>query len=77
MQFEIASQTKTFTANLALQLVGEEMVALEDHVSTWVPGAQRGSDHDPPTPQPHQRPRRRLRLAHCARRARRSCCRRS
>jgi D-alanyl-D-alanine carboxypeptidase len=36
MQFKIASQTKTFTANLVLQLVGEESVSLDDHISKWV-----------------------------------------
>ncbi|WP_392892891.1 serine hydrolase domain-containing protein [Streptomyces sp. LN699] len=42
MQFKIASQTKTFTANLVLQLVGEGKVALEDHISKWVPGVPNG-----------------------------------
>lgn len=36
MQFKIASQTKTFTANLVLQLVGEGSVSLEDTISKWV-----------------------------------------
>ncbi|CAM5425700.1 D-aminopeptidase [Streptomyces avidinii] len=42
MQFKIASQTKTFTANLVLQLVGEGKVALDDHVSRWVAGVPNG-----------------------------------
>ncbi|MFJ5806441.1 serine hydrolase domain-containing protein [Streptomyces sp. NPDC093093] len=42
MQFKIASQTKTFTANLVLQLVGEGKVDLEDHISKWVPGVPNG-----------------------------------
>ncbi|MFI9103101.1 serine hydrolase domain-containing protein [Streptomyces fildesensis] len=42
MQFKIASQTKTFTANLVLQLVGEGKVALDDHISKWVPGVPNG-----------------------------------
>ncbi|MEV6581194.1 serine hydrolase domain-containing protein [Streptomyces sp. NPDC051582] len=42
MQFKIASQTKTFTANLVLQLVGEGKVALDDHVSKWVAGVPNG-----------------------------------
>ncbi|WP_194398104.1 serine hydrolase domain-containing protein [Microbacterium atlanticum] len=42
MQFKIASQTKTFTANLVLQLVGEGSVGLDDTISTWVPGVPNG-----------------------------------
>jgi D-alanyl-D-alanine carboxypeptidase len=42
MQFKIASQTKTFTANLVLQLVGEGSVALDDTISTWVQGVPNG-----------------------------------
>ncbi|MCT9011478.1 serine hydrolase domain-containing protein [Streptomyces rhizosphaerihabitans] len=42
MQFKIASQTKTFTANLVLQLVGEGKVALDDHISKWVAGVPNG-----------------------------------
>jgi D-alanyl-D-alanine carboxypeptidase len=44
MQFKIASQTKTFTANLVLQLVGEGKVALDDHVSKWVEGVPNGDE---------------------------------
>ncbi|MEJ8672972.1 serine hydrolase domain-containing protein [Streptomyces sp. MS1.AVA.1] len=42
MQFKIASQTKTFTANLVLQLVGEGKVALDEHISKWVKGVPNG-----------------------------------
>ncbi len=42
-QFKIASQTKTFTANLVLQLVGEGKVALDDHISRWVAGVPNGN----------------------------------
>jgi D-alanyl-D-alanine carboxypeptidase len=42
MQFKIASQTKTFTANLVLQLVGEGRVSLADHISRWVAGVPNG-----------------------------------
>ncbi|MFF1395805.1 serine hydrolase domain-containing protein [Streptomyces sp. NPDC058287] len=42
MQFKIASQTKSFTANLVLQLVGEGKVALDDHISKWVTGVPNG-----------------------------------
>ncbi len=44
MQFKIASQTKTFTANLVLQLVGERSVSLEDHISKWVAGVPNGDE---------------------------------
>ena len=42
MQFKIASQTKAFTANLVLQLVGEGKVSLDDHISKWVTGVPNG-----------------------------------
>lgn len=42
MQFKIASQTKTFTANLILQLVGEGKVSLADHISKWIAGVPNG-----------------------------------
>ena len=44
MQFKIASQTKTFTANLILQLVGEKKVSLDDHISRWVAGVPNGDE---------------------------------
>jgi D-alanyl-D-alanine carboxypeptidase len=42
MQFKIASQTKTFTANLILQLVGERKISLGDHISRWIAGVHNG-----------------------------------
>ncbi len=42
MQFKIASQTKTFTANLILQLVGEGKLSLDDHISKWIAGVPNG-----------------------------------
>jgi D-alanyl-D-alanine carboxypeptidase len=42
MQFKIASQTKAFTGNLILQLVGEGKVSLDDHISKWVAGVPNG-----------------------------------
>jgi D-alanyl-D-alanine carboxypeptidase len=42
MQFKIASQTKTFTADLILQLAGEHKLSLDDHISRWVAGVPNG-----------------------------------
>jgi D-alanyl-D-alanine carboxypeptidase len=42
MQFKIASQTKAFTGNLVLQLVGEGKVSLDDPISKWVEGVPNG-----------------------------------
>ena len=42
MQFKIASQTKAFTGDLILQLVGEGKVSLDDHISKWVAGVPNG-----------------------------------
>ncbi len=42
MQFKIASQTKAFTADLILQLVGEGKVSFDDHISKWVVGVPNG-----------------------------------
>ena len=42
MQFKIASQTKTFTANLILLLVGEGKVALDDRIAKWIAGVPNG-----------------------------------
>ncbi len=42
MQFKIASQTKAFTANLILQLVGEGRVSFDDPISRWVSGVPNG-----------------------------------
>jgi D-alanyl-D-alanine carboxypeptidase len=41
-QFKIASQTKAFTGNLILQLVGEGKVSFDDHISKWVAGVPNG-----------------------------------
>lgn len=37
-QFRVASNTKTVTATIALQLVAEDVLALEDPVEKWLPG---------------------------------------
>jgi D-alanyl-D-alanine carboxypeptidase len=42
MQFKIASQTKTFTADLILQLVGEGKISFQDHISKWIAGVPNG-----------------------------------
>lgn len=42
MQFKIGSQTKAFIAVLILQLVGEEKVSLDDHISRWVEDVPNG-----------------------------------
>ncbi len=42
MQFKIASQTKTFTSDLILQLVGDGKVSFDDHISKWVAGVPNG-----------------------------------
>jgi D-alanyl-D-alanine carboxypeptidase len=42
MQFKIGSQTKSFTENLILQLVGEKKVSFDDHISKWVAGVPNG-----------------------------------
>jgi D-alanyl-D-alanine carboxypeptidase len=44
MQFKIASQTKTFTGNLVLQLVSEGTVGLDDHISEWIEGVPNGDE---------------------------------
>ena len=44
MQFKIASQTKTFTADLILQLVSEHKLSLDDHISRWVSGVPNGDE---------------------------------
>lgn len=44
--YRIGSDTKTFTAVVALQLVGEGKVALTDTVEKWLPGAVRGHGND-------------------------------
>lgn len=42
VQFKIASQTKSFTGNLVLQLVSEGKVSLDDHISEWIDGVPNG-----------------------------------
>ncbi len=42
MQFKIASQTKSFTGVLVLQLVSEGKVGLDDPISTWIEGVPNG-----------------------------------
>ncbi|QCX81605.1 D-alanyl-D-alanine carboxypeptidase precursor [Streptomyces sp. YIM 121038] len=44
--YRIGSDTKTFTAVVALQLVGEGRLALTDTVERWLPGAVRGNGND-------------------------------
>jgi len=43
-QFKLASQTKSFTGNLALQLVSEGTVNLDDHISTWIEDVPNGDE---------------------------------
>ncbi|WP_327358284.1 serine hydrolase domain-containing protein [Streptomyces sp. NBC_01304] len=45
-RFRIGSATKTFTATVVLQLVGEGRVSLDDTVEHWLPGVVRGNGHD-------------------------------
>jgi D-alanyl-D-alanine carboxypeptidase len=42
MQFKIASQSKSFTGNLVLQLVDEGRVGLDEPVSEWIDGVPNG-----------------------------------
>lgn len=44
MQFKIASQTKSFTGNLVLQLVSEDKLGLDDHISEWIEGVPNGDE---------------------------------
>ncbi|RJO70645.1 class A beta-lactamase-related serine hydrolase [Nocardia panacis] len=44
--FRMASATKTFTATVVLQLVGDGKLALQDTVEKWLPGAIRGNGND-------------------------------
>ncbi|MFE7464582.1 serine hydrolase domain-containing protein [Streptomyces sp. NPDC057499] len=44
--YRIGSDTKTFTAVLALQLVGEGRLRLTDPVERWLPGTVRGNGND-------------------------------
>nr|WSW68167.1 beta-lactamase family protein [Streptomyces sp. NBC_00995] len=45
-RFRIGSATKTFTAAVVLQLVGEGRLSLEDTVERWLPGVVRGAGPD-------------------------------
>ncbi|MEU7577657.1 serine hydrolase domain-containing protein [Streptomyces sp. NPDC041068] len=44
--YRIGSDTKTFTATVVLQLVGEGRLKLTDTVERWLPGAIRGHGND-------------------------------
>lgn len=44
--FRIGSTTKTFVATVALQLVGEKKLSLEDTVEKWLPGLVRNHEYD-------------------------------
>ncbi|MEV5980465.1 serine hydrolase domain-containing protein [Streptomyces sp. NPDC052114] len=44
--YRIGSDTKTFTATVVLQLVGEGRLRLTDTVERWLPGAVRGHGND-------------------------------
>lgn len=45
-RFRAASVTKTFTSTVALQLVDEGKLSLEDTVEKWLPGTVRGNGND-------------------------------
>ena len=45
-QVRIASNTKTFTATVVLQLVGEGLVELDEPIETYLPGLVRGEGND-------------------------------
>jgi D-alanyl-D-alanine carboxypeptidase len=44
--FRIASTRKAFAATVALQLVGERRLSLDDTVERWLPGVVRGNGND-------------------------------
>ncbi|UHA75546.1 serine hydrolase domain-containing protein [Paenibacillus sp. 481] len=44
--FRIGSTTKTFTATVVLQLVGEGKLSLDDTVEKWLPGVVQGNGYD-------------------------------
>ncbi|MGP3969539.1 serine hydrolase domain-containing protein [Streptomyces sp. 6N223] len=44
--YRIGSDTKTFTAVVALQLVAEGTLGLDDTVEQWLPGVVSGNSHD-------------------------------
>jgi len=45
-RFRLGSDTKTFTATVVLQLVGEGRMSLDDTVEQWLPGVVRGNGND-------------------------------
>ncbi|RSM73285.1 peptide hydrolase [Actinoplanes sp. ATCC 53533] len=45
-RFRIASTRKAFEATVALQLVGEHRLSLDDTVERWLPGVVRGNGND-------------------------------
>ncbi|MFI6645812.1 serine hydrolase domain-containing protein [Streptomyces sp. NPDC050504] len=45
-RFRAGSVSKTFTAAVALQLVGEGRLSLDDTVEKWLPGVVRGNGND-------------------------------
>ncbi|WP_443051442.1 beta-lactamase family protein [Streptomyces sp. NBC_00234] len=45
-RFRIGSATKSFTATVVLQLVGEGRMSLEDTVEQWLPGVLHGNGND-------------------------------
>lgn len=45
-RFRIGSATKTFTATVVLQLVGEGLMSLDDTVERWLPGVVKGNGND-------------------------------
>jgi D-alanyl-D-alanine carboxypeptidase len=45
-RFHIGSATKTFTATVALQLVAERRLRLDDTVERWLPGLVQGNGND-------------------------------
>ncbi|MES5820909.1 serine hydrolase domain-containing protein [Streptomyces sp. RG80] len=45
-RFRIGSATKTLTATVVLQLVGEGRMSLDDTVDRWLPGVVRGNGND-------------------------------
>lgn len=45
-RFRIGSATKTFTATVVLQLVGEGRLSLDDTVEKWLPGLVQGNGYD-------------------------------
>jgi D-alanyl-D-alanine carboxypeptidase len=44
-RFRIGSVTKSFVATVALQLVGEDKLGLDDHLARWLPGLVPNGDH--------------------------------